>query len=248
MNGLEDPIKQHAKALFEKLPDPWPEGDLWSSHTRKTIATLVAKHLPEAVGGTRGTDTLILNVGSHGNSYGLPAIDHFHADIAEEPLRQVPLACVADVERLPFSNDAFDVVLCVGSVINYCVAAQAIGELSRVLKPRGQLLLEFETSDSLEFALTNDLAKDVTIVRTFYNGNLENVYVYSKQYIVSALAANGLTVKVAEKFHIFSPLVYRILQNERFAAVFSRFDRFFSKLPAFKNYSANILIAAQKTQ
>ena len=247
MGGLGDPIKQHAKTLFENLANPWPEGDRWSAHTKKTIAAFIVQYISSDV---RAPDTSlrILNVGSHGNAYGLPISNHFHADIAEEPLKNVILACVADVERLPFPNAMFDVVLCVGSVINYCAAAQAIEELGRVLKPKGQLLLEFETSESLEFALTNDLAKDVTVVRTFYNGSLENLYVYSQRYITGALTANGLTVTNTVRFHLISPLVYRISRNERLAAVFSFLDRAASKLPGFRNYSANILVATQKLQ
>jgi SAM-dependent methyltransferase len=247
MGGLDDPIKQHAKALFENLADPWPEGDRWSAHTKKAIAAFIDQYISSAAR-ARGTGLRILNVGSHGNTYGLQIGDHFHADIAEEPLKNVALACVADVERLPFPNAVFDIVLCVGSVINYCVAARAIGELGRVLKPKGQLLLEFETSESLEFALTNDLAKDVTVVRTFYNGSLENLYVYSQRYITGALTANGLTVTNTSKFHIISPLAYRITRNERLAATFSFLDRVASKLPGLRNYSANILVAAQKLQ
>jgi SAM-dependent methyltransferase len=244
MGGPKNPIKQHAKSLFEKLKSPWPEGDRWSAHTRTAIAALVAKHAFD--NNNANYCPLLLNVGSHGNAYEIQGVYHFHTDIAEEPLRNVTLACVADAERLPFEDETFDFVLCVGSVINYCVAAQAIVELARVLKSGGRLLLEFETSDSFEFALTNDLGKDVTIVRTFYNGTFESIYVYSERYIAGAMKANDLSIVSSERFHFVSPLMYRISRNERIAAAFSILDSTASKLPFFKNYSANIFVTAQK--
>jgi SAM-dependent methyltransferase len=248
MDDADDPIKRHAKKLFGSLVDPWPEHDRWSTHTRKSIARFLNEFVSNNDRFQSPADVRLLNVGSHGNAYSLQNGNHFHTDIAEEALTNVSLACVADAERLPFLNEAFDVVLCVGSVINYCTAARAIGEMGRVLRPGGQLLLEFETSESLEFALTRDLNKDVTIVRTFYNGSLENLYVYSSRYIAGALNANGLTIDKSARFHVVSPLTYRISRNERFAAIFSFLDNLARKLPGLRNYSANILLSAQKTQ
>lgn len=175
MGGQKDPIKSHAKNLFEQIKNPWPIDDPWSQHTKRSIADFVGGVAVKRPARSGDASPLTLNVGSHGNMYGLGPENHFQVDIAEKSLKEIRLACVADVEILPFRSETFDIVLCVGSVINYCSAAAAIIELARVLKPGGHLVLEFETSDSLEFAFTGDLGRDATIVRTFYNGTLERI-------------------------------------------------------------------------
>ncbi len=52
---------------------------------------------------------------------------------------------------MPFNNLFFDNILCVGSVLNYCDALTALSELSRVLKPNGNLILEYESSWGFEY-------------------------------------------------------------------------------------------------
>jgi SAM-dependent methyltransferase len=243
MDDFDDPIKRHAKALFERLQNPWPENDRWSSHTQKSISNYIAEFTRDH---QDSGPIRILNVGSHGNTYGLKANLHFHVDIAERSMRSVPLACVGDAECLPFAPEVFDWVLCVGSVINYCTAALSLSELARVLRPGGLLLLEFETSESPEFEGTMDYGKDVTIVRTFYNGVFEKIYVYSKKYIEGALAANDIIVTHCRRFHLASPFVYRYTRNERFAALFSSLDGAIAKFPMFRKRSANLFVAAHK--
>lgn len=244
MSGGGDPIKRHAKQLFERLVNPWPENDRWSIHTRATIRTFVRDFVASCA--ALGPNTRTLNVGSHGNSYGVDIGDHVHVDIAESSLGAVRLACVADAEALPFPDSTFELTLCVGSVVNYCSAARAIGELSRVLKPGGYLLLEFETSESPEFAGTEDFGKDVAVVHTFYNGSSERIYVYSRAYVEGSLAARGINVIKSKRFHLLSPLVYRVTRHERFASLFGVLDRVVSRITGPPRTSANLFIAAQK--
>jgi demethylmenaquinone methyltransferase/2-methoxy-6-polyprenyl-1,4-benzoquinol methylase len=52
--------------------------------------------------------------------------------------------CLADAERLPFDSESFDVVTIAFGLRNVTHKEQALGEMFRVLKPGGQLLvLEF---------------------------------------------------------------------------------------------------------
>jgi demethylmenaquinone methyltransferase/2-methoxy-6-polyprenyl-1,4-benzoquinol methylase len=52
--------------------------------------------------------------------------------------------CLADAERLPFGNESFDVLTIAFGLRNVTHKATALGEMFRVLKPGGQLLvLEF---------------------------------------------------------------------------------------------------------
>ncbi|MFI5250929.1 MAG: class I SAM-dependent methyltransferase [Bacteroidota bacterium] len=56
---------------------------------------------------------------------------------------------VGDIEQIPFSNEKFDLVLCVG-VLGYLTSdVKAIHEISRVLKPGGYVLINIENMMSL---------------------------------------------------------------------------------------------------
>jgi SAM-dependent methyltransferase len=241
MTGLES-VKAHARELYSQLKSPWPASNRWSTHTRDSIASLLAHH---AFALRDGKDR-VLNVGSHGNRYGLPPENHFHTDLVEEPLAGLNLACVADAEQLPFSAGSFDLVVCVGSVINYCAAARAIKEFGRVLRPGGRLMLEFETSDSFEFLFTSDFSRDVTLVNTFYNGEIERIYVYGRRYVQAMLLANDFQKCVMTPFHLISPLAYRLIRDEQLASTLGKLDGIGRRVPGFRSLSANVFATAQK--
>jgi len=242
MADRED-VKAHARRLYAKLKTPWPATNRWSTHTQANIAELLRAHL---VPGMLGPDNAILNVGSHGNGYGIDQPLHYQTDIVLEPISQLPLACVADAEALPFKNGCFGITICVGSVVNYCSAAEVISELARVTQKGGYLFIEFETSDSFEFWLTPEFSRDVTLVKTFYNGDMEDLYVYSKRYIEGALLANDFKPVSSTPFHVITPLVYRVFRHEQLAARCGLLDRMARKLPALRNFSANVFVVAQK--
>ena len=64
---------------------------------------------------------------------------------------------IADAEHLPFADSSFDAVTCAFGIRNFVHLEQGLAEMSRVLKPGGQLLLlELSTPDS-------------PLVRPFYN-------------------------------------------------------------------------------
>lgn len=73
--------------------------------------------------------------------------------------RKAPQAeySLADVERLPFGDATFDAVTCAFGVRNFVHLEQGLGEMLRVLKPGGRMvILELATPDS-------------AIIRPFYN-------------------------------------------------------------------------------
>ena len=64
---------------------------------------------------------------------------------------------VADAERLPFEDNTFDAVTCAFGVRNFVHLEQGLGEMLRVLKPDGHMvILELATPDS-------------PLIRPFYN-------------------------------------------------------------------------------
>ena len=84
-------------------------------------------------------------------------------DLSEEMLTiaksKAPTATymIADAEHLPFENDCFDAVTCAFGVRNFVHLEQGLGEMLRVLKPGGRMvILELATPDS-------------PLVKPFYN-------------------------------------------------------------------------------
>lgn len=84
-------------------------------------------------------------------------------DLSEEMLTiaksKAPTATymIADAEHLPFENDCFDAVTCAFGVRNFVHLEQGLGEMLRVLKPGGRMvILELATPDS-------------KLIRPFYN-------------------------------------------------------------------------------
>lgn len=76
-------------------------------------------------------------------------------DLSEEMLTiaksKAPTATymIADAEHLPFENDCFDAVTCAFGVRNFVHLEQGLGEMLRVLKPGGRMvILELATPDS----------------------------------------------------------------------------------------------------
>ena len=59
--------------------------------------------------------------------------------------------CQALLERLPFASDAFDTVVCVNTLHNLCseeAVRMAVGELIRVCKASGELILEIHNASN----------------------------------------------------------------------------------------------------
>ena len=69
-----------------------------------------------------------------------PAMLAIARRLAARLRRQVDLR-VGDAQALPFADNTFDTVLCALSLCSIPDPAQAIGEMARVLKPGGRLLL-----------------------------------------------------------------------------------------------------------
>jgi demethylmenaquinone methyltransferase/2-methoxy-6-polyprenyl-1,4-benzoquinol methylase len=84
-------------------------------------------------------------------------------DLSEEMLaiarQKAPIVTfmIADAEHLPFPDASFDAVTCAFGVRNFIHLEQGLGEMLRVLKPGGRMvILELATPDS-------------AIIRPFYN-------------------------------------------------------------------------------
>ena len=125
---------------------PWPDKDIWHDHTYKAIVSIVEQWLQKYT----NPEMVLLNAGSGGTEYKTTA-KVIHLDIVEKYISKFDNYLVGSVEKIELPDQSIDGIICVGSVINYADVQRTIAEFSRVLKPNGFLILEFERSNSAEF-------------------------------------------------------------------------------------------------
>jgi SAM-dependent methyltransferase len=191
-------------------------------------------------------DCVILNAGAGGNNLDLLPRNTINLDLSERRIKGSSHPVVGTVEAIPIKNESIDIVVCVGSVINYCDAASTIAEFQRVLKKGGTLILEFESSKSAEFITTKVFARSAAIVETFYCNQPEAVWVYSPSYISNLLHAAELRSRHQFLIHILSPLALLILRNVRAATFIARLDRLAKPVSFLGQFASNHLVFYQK--
>lgn len=227
--------------LYNSMQNIWPEDDCWYTYTHQQIWKYLKKAERQLCFYEK---TLILNAGSAGNDYEITG-KHIHLDIAEKHLKGLSDAIVGSVENIPIANNTFDACICVGSVINYCDAMAAISELSRVLKPSGYLILDYDQSKSFEFIGTHTYNKNAEIVNTFNSGFNDKIWVYSDKYITNILEVNGFSLLRKKYYHNISPLFLKLLKDENKASKFAPLDRIVQHMPLINRISCNIILTAQ---
>ena len=230
------------RQLYNEMNEIWPTNDKWYEYTYKEILTYLKTFEKEH---NINKNTLIINAGSAGNTYGITG-EHYHIDISEKHLLNVPNSVVGSIENMPFTDSYFDVCICVGSVINYCDAFCSLGEIYRVLKPKGLLVLDFDQSKSFEYFGTKYYSENAEIVETFNSGFKDRTWIYSENYIDSVLKSCNFKTLKKHHYHCLSALAYRFSKDEIKASKYARFDKLVTKIPFLKNISCNIILTAQK--
>lgn len=164
--------------IYNSMEKVWPDTSHWYDYTHKNIITFVETMLEPRL----KDSSKYLNAGSGGSTYNLKGIC-YHLDIAENLIKDFPNHYVSSVEKMPFNDETFDAIICVGSVLNYCSALESIHELTRVLKPDGFLVLEFERSNTAELWLSHEYGKASTLQNYEYLGHIHSLWLYSEKYV-----------------------------------------------------------------
>jgi len=233
------------QAVRARYNDPvaYAEVDQWHKFTEQQLRLEVARSWSSL----RIRDgQSILNAGAGGNDLGLHPPPTISLDISEIRIAHSPNPVVASIEAMPLANQTVDTILCVGSVINYCDAAGAISEFSRVLRLKGYLVLEFESSRSAELLTQDAYGRPVAVAETFFAGQQEAVWVYSPEYIKNLLSAAGFATIRAVPIQILSPWVLLITHSVRTASVVARLDRLTKRFPVLSRWASNHLLICQK--
>lgn len=198
---------------------PWPEHDIWHSYTFSSVKRIVEHWLADYA----KEDMRVLNAGSGGTEYESCG-EMIHLDIIENYIRHFDNHLVGSIEDISIPDLSVDGIVCVGSVLNYTDAQRSISELSRILKPGGFLILEFERSESAEFLLTPQYGKYIFLKEYLYNHQKHLLWMYSEKHIRQLLKHYGVQIRKFKRIHSISSLLYRLGLSEETAALYSKYD------------------------
>lgn len=206
-----------------KDKSPWPDTDEWHRYTFFAIHKAVSKFLKKY----SRNNMLILNAGSGGTDYPHKG-EIIHLDIVDSCIKHYTNFIVSSIENIPLEDNSIDFIICVGSVINYADCQKSIFEFSRILKPNGKLVLEFERSNSGEFLFTKNHNKTIFSKTYLYNNQKHILWMYNEKNIIKILKLNKLKVLKKKRFHIFSTFLNRLGMAEKNAAKYIKLDKIFS--------------------
>ena len=227
--------EEKIKDFYNSIDNVWGNNDPWHDYSQSVISMYIGK---------KGIfkDSIVLNAGSAGNTYNIDCKNMYHVDIAEEKIKNAKNAVVATIENLPFENNFFDNIICVGSVLNYCDAFNAISELSRVLKPNGNLIIEFESSWGYEYINTESYKQDACIITTEYIEAQHRQWLYSHKYIFKILSSYNLKIIQKKSFHIADGLLSRICSDQTAVKYTKILDKVLRHAPILKEHGNNIIL------
>lgn len=235
--------RQAVRSKYNERPSP-PTNDPWHEYTAREIDRLLQHEF--AVRPPNLHDVLVL-VGSGGRTHDIVHKRTMHVDVADRLLVGLDRGVVGDAQSLPLAAASTRAVVCVGSVINYCDAAAVISEAARILKPGGRYILDVESSDSFEFLHTRTFRKDIDLIRTFFNGDREHVWVYSRSYIHRLLRSAGFRVECIVPIHIASSLRLRFSSDPVRASRWSVWDKPLRFLPFVRALACNLVFFCTKS-
>lgn len=216
--------------------------DPWHAYSQ-TIVHSTAKNWYYRYAHSRGPR--VLNAGSGGSDYGISEC-MTHLDLFESRIAHCDRRMVGDIAEIPSAADSFDTILCVGSVINYADPLRAIREFSRVLRPGGVLIMEYERSASFEYLSRNGFSRGCCRVETFYGRVPTHVWVYGDGFVDGLLTASGFGQLEETRFHAFSSVVLAFTKSPAIAARFTLGDRTIAQVWPLRAIASNRILAVEK--
>lgn len=238
------PTPKEFEQFYASLTELYPVEDKWHRATHRWVDRTV-RSLFRKVGPLSRRS--VLNLGSGGVSFGIPEDAILHVDIHRGSFAPHQQVVEADIQNLPLLGGGFDYCICVGSVLNHCDDALAVIQgIGRELRVTGQLVLEFESSGSLEFASGDAFRKATALVETLYQGKPMKIWVYSEDYLRGLLEVEGFAIERVRRGHIASIIAYRVLKDADKAARWSRLDWLLRPLAPLARTAHNVILVCRK--
>ena len=230
-------VENTAKENY-KESEPWPNDDVWHSYTYK----ILQKHIQNYIDKLQLVNTqVVLNAGCGKTTYKTCATI-IHMDIIEEYINLFDNYLVGSIEKIPLQDCSIDCVICVGSVINYVDIQKAVSEFSRIPKPNGILILEYERSNSAEFLFTKKYAKTVFMQTYQYNNQLHYLWMYDEKFVLHLTGFYKFYCKKKYRFHNISSLLFRFGLSEKKAAKYSIFDNWLQPFSYFLAHNEILIL------
>jgi SAM-dependent methyltransferase len=187
----------------------------------------------------------ILNAGSGGSDYEI-ANPMVHLDLAAERITHFPNYVIGDISNIPATEAFFDIVLCVGSVLNYANPILGIREFQRVLRPGGLLILEYERSGSPEYWSKHGPSAACVRVETFYGDVKTQLWAYGDQFIDGLLTMHSFRTIKELRFHGISSLALALTGCPDLASHCVMGDEFFANRWPIRYLASNRMLAVEK--
>lgn len=235
---MESLDQNQVKEFYERVSEIWPTSDLWHIFSKRQIEKFLTRY-------NFREDSYILNAGSGGNDYGLNYNMH-HIDIAENKINSITNATVSSIDSMPFKDEEFTSVICVGSVLNYCDAFLALSEIARVLQKSGELILEYESSWGYGYINNDFYKKSAVIVDVEYRGERHKQWLYSPTYIENILKILKMRIIKKIPFHICSGMYLAYRNSEQRAAKYAHMDKIMRYIPFINRHAHNIIMVCKK--
>jgi SAM-dependent methyltransferase len=230
-------VRRSADNLYGKGQKIWDSDDRWNVYKRQRIERFVIKT------NTANESASVLDAGAGNTFYSWMPRRRVSTDRFYPQLVNKRDAVVCDLEMLPFADKSFDLVFCIGAVINYVSALEAISELSRVTRNGGRLYLHFESSSSFEQLGRSSWNASAYFHNTINASRTDNIWIYSPDFIYQSLRAARFTIVKTETFHILSALLLRLGISQNRAALAGLIDG--SALP-LKKFADDVIVLAEK--
>jgi len=234
--------RARVRSKYNGLKVIWAKEDRWHAWSRCQIE--MEMHLVGQQLQLPG-QSLVVDVGSAGETYGLVSTDRIDVDLAETRLKCARWPVCANAERLPLASGIADVTVCVGPTINYCSLDETLSELVRITKVNGTLVLHVELSNSWEFAGNGAFRADAAFVNTFYEGK-ESIWVYSDSLVRRLSVGLGLKLIRARYFHLLSSAAYRLTKRPNLSAAFAHADHLLRHVPGIGRFADSSIYVFQK--
>lgn len=179
-------IKSKSKQAFNNQANTYDQ-DIKGQHARNLYPVLIEElskisydTILDLGCGTGAVLQAILNEDCKKKAYGIDISENM-LKVARGKLKESATLVLGDSEYLPFENDFFDVVYCNDSFHHYPRPDRVLSELSRVLKPKGNLII----CDCWQPFLFRDIMN--VFMKYSKNGNVK---MYSEKEICGLLSVD----------------------------------------------------------
>lgn len=213
--------------------------DDWHLYVEKRTDSILKNHIMTPA----GENLFLLNVGCGAYARGSSEWTEINLDLFTAPLMSKSYPVCADACHLPFRDNAFAAVVCVGEVLSYVDPVQVLREIGRIIIPSGTVIIDFGNSKSLRHLFLPTYGRRADLISVPYNGYPENTWVYQPEFIKEALRETGLSVKKTYGTHTWSCLALRCGIEERMAL---KIQNLLNWVPAPWSWAETITMVAEK--